>query len=377
MWIMDERKKQIEELEKNKRESQADLNALLERFGESLLGRAGADAAVEESGTVTGEYHRLRKEIADSEADIRAVEEQVRRLRELEERIEAKEREDSAHAKDLSGLRGRLGKLLLDDDTGAYADFTRPFREQAEALILKIHSLDGRVGELEQKEGNNVFAWIGKSAQGLVLRSFLAKAQDNLEQLYRSAGERYNRRDNARTDIQESRELAELGTLIEQVQAQARERSRELAELRDERRKIGDEFGAEGGPLKQTQNLRNHIGQAREELKILYRRFGAEASESGGMRERSPFIESLVCAEDQALLEDIARIERQIRDHERTTEKLRASLAVDEEQAKIEKCRRSIEDRKVRIAEAEKEIAGFEENIADSKKYIEELQKLL
>jgi peptidoglycan hydrolase CwlO-like protein len=56
---------------------------------------------------------------------------------------------------------------------------------------------------------------------------------------------------------------------------------------------------------------------------------------------------------------------------------LRASLAIDEEQAKIEKFRKMILDKKEKIAQAERNIADYEEGIADCEKYIEKLRELL
>jgi predicted nucleic acid-binding Zn-ribbon protein len=380
--IMDDRKKQIEELEQSRRENQAALDSLLERLGENLLSRAG-ESGVEN----TEEYRRLKKEIADSEDSIKTVEEQIRRFRELEERISAKEQEDSAHSKELAGIYSRLGKTLFEENSDVYAVFTGPFREQAEALVVKARSLEDRLAELEQKEGSNVFTWIGKSAQGLVLRSFLTKTQENLEQLYRSAGERYSR-DDARLETPAEGPAAFLLDELEQARNRAKSLSEDLVKLREEKRRISENFGAEGSPVKQIQTLKNNIAHVRDNLRILYRRFGAEASSIIGpapegvdlseqARERKGFINALIDDDDRNILNEAARINSAIRDNERTIEKLRASLAIDEEKAKIEKCRRLIEDKRKRIAEAEKDIADFEESIKDSEKYIEELQKIL
>lgn len=412
---MDERKKQIEDLEKSKRENLVTLDSLLERFGESLLGRAGEGAEKGGAFEDLAEYRRLQQEIAASEEAIKTVEDQIRRFRELEEKIELKEQEDGRQAKELAGVYGKLGKALLDasvstgttaftdttafagtaasadttafagDASGVYTDFTAPFREQAEALVIKVRSLEERVAELDQKEGNNVFAWIGKSAQGLVLRSFLTKAQDSLEQLYRNVGERYSRRDNfsAGAAANES-SIAGYIAEIEKVRSVARLLTEELIELREEKRGISETFGAEGSPLKQIQTLKTNIARIKEELRILYRRFGAEAASVGSAetasvlrQERKQFIDTLITVDDRETLDSTADLSRSIHDNEQAIEKLRASLAIDDEKAKIEKCLKLIEDKKARIAEAEKNIAEFEESIKDSEKYIEELQKLL
>ena len=379
---MDERKKQIEELEQKRRDNLAALDSCMERLGETLLGRVGEESPVSaDSPPAAGEYHRLRKEIAGSEDSIKTIEEQIRRQRELEERIALKEQEEGERAKGLSGLYARLGKAALEAVSAGYGEglggAAAPYREQAEDLTSKVRSLEDRLAELERKDGSNVFSWIGKSAQGLVLRSFLTKAQDNLDQLYRNAGERFSR-----PDLPDLSALPEAAGIIAAI-AQAREASRslsaDLAALREEFRRIGGSIGAEGGPLKQIQGLRNHISRTREELRVLYRRFGGEAAAAGKSAETGEgrLFASLITAEDQPVLDEADRLRSSIRDTERSMEKLRASLAIDGEQAKIEKCRRAIADKQARIAEAEKDIAEFEDSIQDSEKYIEELRKLL
>ncbi|MDR1574757.1 MAG: hypothetical protein LBS37_02020 [Treponema sp.] len=377
---MDDRKKQIEELEKTKRENAAALDSLLERFGESLLSRLG-EQEPDVDGAVSGEeteYRRLRKEIADSEAAILNAEEMIRRLKELEEQIELKEREDGERAKNLAGVYARLGKALFGlAGDGAYGEYTAPSREQAEALVTKIRSLEERLTELEQKEGSNVFAWIGKGAQGLVVRSFLIKARDNLEQLYRSTGERCSRRDNPAYGAVPP-EITGLLTEIEQSREAARSLSADLAKLREERRGISERFGAEGGPLKHIQTLKNRIASAREELRVLYRLFGARAAslkEAEGA-DRS-LVDALITGDDSSFLDEAGRINRATEDAVVAIEKLRASIAIDDEQAKIEKYRKLIERKRDRIAEAEKDIAEFNGSIHEAEKYIVELRKLL
>jgi chromosome segregation ATPase len=372
---MDERKKQIEALERSNRESRGSLDSLLARFGESLFSRI-PDTPVE-SGDVT-EYRQLQKDIADSNSAIFAVEEQIRRQRELEEEIELKEHENKERAKELSGMYIRLGKVLLEDKPDIYADFDAPFRDQAGALNAKIESLHSRIAGLDQKEGSNVFTWIGKSAQSLVLRSFLTKAQESLEQLYRSAGESFSRGKEAgmsgeNAENEDQADTAALSTEIENACAGLKDLSEELKKLQDEKRLITADFDVQGNPLKQIQSLKNHIGHAREELGILYRRFGGQAVSA----DAPEFINALIVPEDREVLDNAARLSRAIQDNETAIGKLRTALAIDEEKAKIEKCRNSIEDKKKRIADAQKAIADLQGSITDCEKQIEELQKLL
>ena len=81
---MDNRKRRIDELEKQKRESSSSLDSLLERLGESLFSRIkGSEADYED---IT-EYYRLKKSIADSNSSIQNIEEQINRIKELEDAI--------------------------------------------------------------------------------------------------------------------------------------------------------------------------------------------------------------------------------------------------------------------------------------------------
>ncbi|MCL2126966.1 MAG: hypothetical protein FWH38_01815 [Treponema sp.] len=385
---MDDRKKRINELELRNKEQIVLLDAQLIRLGEAIIRRAG-DSFQDDASSFDGlsDYRRLQNDIDGSQASIQAVEEQVRRFKEIEESIEAREREDGACAKELTVVYGRLGKLLLEAPAPAdssiteggqgagYADFCAPYREQAEALHTKVLSLEDRLSDLEEKEGGNVFTWIGKSAQSLVLRSFLTKAQDNLELLRGNIGERYSRSAAAGSPGAETGEIEGLCAEIEEKRSRADALSQNLAGLRDEKKKISGSFSAEGGPLKQIQSLKNHISRDKDELRALYRRIGAEAAAVGGEcgKDLAPF----VLPGDRETLDSAARISQVIQDGEKAMEKLRASLSIDEEKAKIEKYRRMILDRKDKIAQAEKNITEFERGIAESEKQIEKLHELL
>jgi hypothetical protein len=379
---MDERKKRIKELEQQKKEQAAFLDSLLADFGQTLFGRM-EDSPQEDIGELAA-YRRCKDDIAASQASIQTVDEQIRTFRELEEGIEAGDRDESACLRELAVLYAGLGKLLLnaDADGAGYAEFCAPWREQAEALLIKIDSLENRIDGLEQKEGGNVFTWIGKGAQGLVLRSFLTKAQENLEQLRRNVGERYSDRysgrllDSGAQDAgfaEAGAEITELCAGAEAKRAELRGFTLNLEKLREEKRAISGSFSAEGSPLKQIQSLKNNIVRNEDELKALYRCIGAEATAS----ERRESVASLVRLEDQETLDSAARAGTSIREAETAIEKLKASLAIDDEKAKIEKYLRMISDRKDRIAQAEKSIAEFEAGIRNSESIIERLKNLL
>jgi hypothetical protein len=396
---MDTRKKQIGELEQQKRELVVSLDALLVRLGEALLDRAAGSAKKNSSAFEELDvFKQLKSDIAGSETAIQAVEEQIRRFRELEESIETKEQEESAGTKELALVYGKLGKLLLDEGTLAsagsgspaigdspagisVADFCAPYRDQADALLTKVLSLEERLGGLEDREGGNVFTWIGKNAQGLVLRSFLIKAQENLEQLRRNVGERYSRRDMGNGPLLQSpnSEVSTIGELcadIERRRTAANALLQDLTDLKEERRTISGSFNAEGGPLKQIQTLKKHIDHVRDELKALYRRIGGEAALAEGA-ERRKIIDSLLTREDKENLDAAAQNNQMIRENEKAIEKLQASLAIDEEKEKIEKYRKMIQEKRDKITQAENSIMEFEESIRVSEANIEKLKNLL
>jgi hypothetical protein len=390
---MDDRKKLIGELEQRKREQNGILDSLLVRLGELILDRVTGD--FQENEAAFGEltvYRRLCNDIVNSGDSIQAVEEQIRRFRELEENIEAKELEEGNCTKELSTSYGKLGKLLLEasgkPDATAFKEFCTPYRDPANDLLTKVLSLEDRLSGLEQKEGGNVFTWIGKSAQSLVLRSFLTKAQDNLEQLRRNVGERYSRNsyralpgsesDNERV-IPDVAEVEYLCTEIEQKRSELHSFTQELATLKNEKNAISVSYNAEGGPLRRIQILKNNIAHVRDEQKGLYRRVGADAASVNAstdiLAERRHIIDSLILPEDGDMLDNIIQSSRQINEDEIAIEKLRISLAIDEEKVKIEKFRKMILDKKDKIALYERNISEYERSIRDSEAVIQKLQE--
>ena len=368
---MDERRKKIDDLTRNNQESRVSLDTLLENFGEKLYVRTKDMQVGFEDIT---QYNALLQDIADANASIGKIEEKNRRFIELEEVIQTKEQEEKERAKELAGVYRRLGKALLADN--AYDDYTSLFREQADSLAAKLESLETRIGGLDNKEGANVFSWIGKSAQGLVLRSFLSKAQESQEQLYLDIGERYGSREPVSQDDEVSAILAE----IEKLREVSHSVQDEIAVLKDEKRVISAGFGIDGNPQKQIQGVKNHIAKINEKLRVLYGNFGVQASgimDGEISPDRKYFIDTIVAAEDGEIIGRAVRLNQSIADNEKAIGKLKASLSIDEENAKIEKLKKSIEDKKNRIADLKEDIASLEENVRDCETSIQELQKQL
>jgi hypothetical protein len=385
---MDDRKKRIGELEHRKREQIVQLDALLIRLGEGIFGRM-ADAQTSGIAELTV-YQGFQIDIANSQASIQSAEEQILRSKELDQSIDKAEREEYDNARELAVAYSRLGKLLLDDNSGQYTAFCASYHDQNEALLDKVSSLGERLDELEKKEGGNVFTWIGKGAQSLVLRSFMTKAQESLEQLRRNVGECYSREykmpeggapaENSGIDV--------LCAEIEGKRAHSDALFTDIAALKEERRKINNSFSAEGGPVKHINTTRAHIANVQNDLKALYRRMGAEcasidqkdAARSGAERnpaERRQTLDSLLLPQDAELVESASRIDKTIHDCEEEIKKLEASLAIDDEKVKIEKFRKMIQEKRDKIAKAEQDIAEYEEGIRDSETFIQKLQSLL
>ena len=371
---MDDRRKRIDDLIKNNKESRTSLDALLENFGESLYIRTKDMDNISQAKGVTEDiiqYNIYLQDIAESNIAIAKIEEKNRRYKEMEEAIEAIEKEERERAKVMVGIYRKLGKALLENS--AYDDYTSFFREQADALKAKLESLETRITELENKEGGNVFSWIGKSAQGLVLKSFLSKAQESQEQLYHNVGERYSTRDS----VSDGDEIAQIRAEIDCLREISKTALDALSNLKDEKRIITASFGIDGNPQKQIQAVKNRIAKINEDIKNLYRKFGAEASgiDEDIIPERKYYIDTIVTAEDGETIGRAARLNQSILENEKAINRLKTSLAIDEEKNKVDKYYKSILDKKEKIADMEKAIEDLEKNILEAENHIKELEK--
>ena len=377
---MDDRKNRIKELEKSKNDNQTKLNSLLEDLGKAILSRPSIETADTSVFPDITEYHRLQKEIVDSEASIAAVETQLAHSMSLQDDIDSKEQQNKIYSRELAGFYSQMGKMVLEDP--ALLEFSEPYSRQADVLIPKVQSLEDRLSELtdKTKEGN-IFSWIGMGTQGVVLKSFLSKAQENLERLYCTVGEQFHKvqLDNAEMLKSTNVEILNLGLEIDNNKSLIMTLSDEISEVKAEHEKINDDFAALGGSAKQIQNFRKNIGNALDLLKSLYQRFGyvASGNNADGNNTAGSLLDSYLTADDRLIIEDAARLRLLIHEDREAIKKIQASIDIDTEKEKIEKYRRSIAEKQARITEAQRNISDYEDRIKDAENYIEELQQLL
>jgi predicted RNase H-like nuclease (RuvC/YqgF family) len=359
---MDERKKTIRKYEDKKWEAANSIEAMLENLGASLLPHLDQDD--------NSEYRQLSRDINDSEVYITAIEGDITRLKILEEDIQRKDQESALRDKELSKLFTRLGESVLAEN--GCIDAVKPYQNQAETLFVKIKSLEERLEQLEERGDRNVFAWIGKNTQGMVFRGFLGKSQNSLQKIYTLAGEKYCQ--SASTDPAPGADIVSLLEEIETYKQESAVLNADLIRLKEERRRIGETFSPDGGPAKKIQSLERHIARSREELRGVFRSYGrkVEAAESIAEFAVPPINET-----DAQLLENIRKGREAIQEYDREVEKLKASLAIDEEKAVIAKIEKSIKDHEERVRTSEEAIIDLTKQIGEANARIEELTRRL
>ncbi|MDR0669387.1 MAG: hypothetical protein LBF95_04825 [Treponema sp.] len=362
---MDERKRTISELEFKRKEARRSLELLYEDFGEALFGRYPGQEDL--LGETAEDYLRLQKELADSQSLIRLAEADIRRLNELGEEIRAKERENALISAEIPNIRADVGRDALGEER--FSVLLEAYRQQIERLIPKLEEAKGKVEELDDQAGSGFFGWLGKNTQGAVYRTLAARYQGNLKKLYAAAGEKLAAPEHE--SLAAGHEMEDAIRILRDTQADAAARNRELAGLREEQRRLKAGAGPDGGPFKRIQALERHIALIRSNIRAVYGRLGAEAV-SGAER-----FDRLLQPEDQRIVETGRRSGEAIAGYERSIEKLKTSIAIDEKKAEIEKMKRAVEEQERRIAGAEERITNLKAQIEETEARIEELSKLL
>jgi predicted nucleic acid-binding Zn-ribbon protein len=357
---MDDRKKTIKDLENRKTADIASADLLLIQLGEALLPHIRDEVP---------EYRSLTREIQDSEESIRAARVDIARLKELDEDIRKKEQGDSELSKTIFLLYTRIGELVLQDP--AFGEFAEPYCAQVETLLPKIQSLEGRIETLAERENSNIFTWIGKGAQSMVLRSFLGRNKNNLQRIFSAAGEKFVQ-DAPKEAIDNVSVMDLLGEINGFRETQAAAQA-EIALLKEERRRITASFAPDGGVSRKIPALERRIAETREKLRLLFFHYGTLVFESPEQPEYAAVLED----SGRQLLDRISALKNAAAENERNAEKLRASLAIDEEKAKIDKMEHSIAFHRRRITESEENIRDLDGRILEANKRIKELSAVL
>ena len=366
---MDERKTTIKELEEKK---QADIEArkrLFEGLGEALLQRIGdtepfAELGESKSGGILADYRKLQKEIADSLISIKSLEDDFAALKELEPKISAKEAEEAGVNKELEEVHVRLGRAYLEAQSSQ--EINDPLKPQEDRLLSKIEEQEKKLDELEDKEGG-LITWLGKNAQMAVSKTILSRSLAALHKLYRGAGEKaITAGRGEELDGEIAARAVELNGLLASI-------GTELSLLRAERKKFFDSFGSESTPAKRIQGIEKQIARVKGEFAEVYLRLGYLAAEGGGREELSSFMRE----EDNSILEKAELLAGHIAEKDLGIKKIRTAMTIDDEQAEIEKMKKAILHQRQKIAAAEIVISGYENQIAESERHIEELRTFI
>jgi len=371
---MDERIKTIRDLEDKKTADIEARNRLFEELGEILFSRIGDETPFQEQsgntpGGILADYRTLQKEIAESEGIIKGLEADIVRLKELEESIFTKEKEQSLLEKELDEIHTQLGKALLSNSD----DPNDTFKLQEGSLLIKIEEQESKLEELEGREGG-ILSWLGKSAQIAVSRTLLLKNRSALQKIYRSAGKTFLT-DPSSDGFSQRAVDGETAGIAENAQVLGKQLSSlavDLAMLKGERRNMGDIFGPEGSPARRIMGLQKHISHVKGEFPAVYLRFGLLAEGESG-EALSPILK----AEDDVILEKAESFKAIIAKDELEVEKIKAAISIDNEYAEIEKTKKNIQIQKQKITAAEEMIAGFEKLITQAEEHIEILKKFI
>jgi len=366
---MDDRKFVIKELEEKKRALTESKNRLLQGLGETLLQRIGdaepfSDSKADGPGAVLAEYRRMKKDIAESNETIKSLEQDVLRLKELEERFSAIESEQSQLKEDLAEAHTSIGMASLKAPD--LNEITALLKTQEEALLEKIGEHEKALEELEE-QGGGIFGWLGKNARTAVEKALLSKNRSDLEKLYLKAGIEYLATAMAElTDVEAIKDAEKAHLLKGRMSLLAEE----LLSLKEERRKLGGGFGIESSPSIRIKGLEKHIAQVTKEFPAVYFRLGVLAEASEGKEAFAAFMKE----DDYAVLEKDKALSSQIAEEELAIRKVNAAIRIDEEKAEIERLKRAIVVQQQKISAAEEAITGIEEQISETEQHITELE---
>jgi predicted RNase H-like nuclease (RuvC/YqgF family) len=362
---MDERTKSILVIEQKMADEAGQINRLLRGLGQLLLEHSDSeDLAVERA-----DYGKIVDETARLDEAIRQVEKDGERVSGIDGKIAEEERQKSALKERLTAIYPKMGKLAVEDP--AFSAFAAPYKTRIAAIQQKIEGLSGRLNgpnETEEKGNVNVFVWLGKGAQHLVVKSFLARTQSSLERVYAEAGAEFTR--NRPASQAGSGETEALYASVESLKNENNGRDLRIIALKEEKRTILSSFGREGSANRKKAEIARRKDRLYLERDDLYLRLGKKAEGPLFMRLtlQPPFD-----GEINKIRETVAHCREQVKDYENQIAGLKASLEIDRERAEVEKLERSVAEQRQRIALAGEAIVRYEKAIAEAHKRIEDL----
>ena len=380
LYRMDERRKTILTIEERKAAEAAIEEERLRTLGRLLLERSDdGRLAVERNA-----YTRLNGEISALRQEIAVLTQKTGRAAELAEFISEAERQYAETEKELAAHYPELGRRLFEPantatdatadaaasavaSTGADFDaFTAPYKRRISEIQQKAETLANRLAELETGEKNNVFSWLGKRAQGMVVKSSLSRTEAALRQVYAEAGCELLKQPSLSAGAALDGICADAVTLKEACDS-CRLRT---STLKEEKRCITEELNREGAGA--VRKKTSHEQQLLRDLDHLYLRLGKKARDPVARLA----LQSLFDDEMAATLETALKSRAVIDDYDEQVTKLRVSLEVDDERSVIEKWERAILEERRRIGDSEKKIAEYEKFISDAGDRIARLEQI-
>jgi len=365
---MDERKITIRHIEEKKQTDSTALKHLSTALGQTLLQRVvDSEAFPDEVRKLLAEYRALQKESSDVSTSIKCHEADMLKLKTIDETISVKEKESARLGRDFSESCQKLGREIVASQD--FEEFAAPYRRQAETLRSKIEEQEQRIQLLDANKGG-IFAQIGANAQKAIAKAVIIKTESSLDKLYRNCGEQYFSANpgvpsDEATDaaLQDSQSLKNDRALV----------SEELADLHEERRKIGATFGGKVSPVRHLESLQKCASCVEKELAALYLRFGFVVTAADTRETFTTFLND----EDTATIKSIAEYQSLIDAAELKIKKLNAAITIDSEKDDIKRKKKAITQYEEKITAAEEEIAHLKRQIENSEQNIEELNAFL
>jgi chromosome segregation ATPase len=365
---MDERTKNILAIEQKIADEAGRIDRLLRGLGQLLLERSDNNTLAAER----AECGNINDETARLDEAARQVEKDGERVRGIDREIAEEERLVGEIKERLAAMYPGLGKLAVEDDT--FSAFASPYKTRIAAIQQKIEDISGRLSGRGEpgnpdgiKEKGNVFVWIGRGAQNLVVKSFLAKTQASLERVYAEAGAEFTRdRPAGQTG---SAETEAVYTLAESLKQESNERDSRIAALKEAKRTILSSFGREGSANRKKAEIARRKERLQQERDDVYLRLGKKAEDPSAQFT----LQSLFDDEMNNIRQNVAYRREQVKDYEDQIAGLKASLEIDKERAEVKKLERLIAEQRRRITLAGESIARHETALTEANKRIENL----